>query len=710
MIALVGVVFRMEAVFRGQIRLGAVEWLVLPLPEIGLAGVLAAIWLTVWPRGVMGGRVWRLSFIGTMALLLVLTVMGQQFLTHTGTPLHREIVTHALGRLDELGGLLASGFDPGIVPRLGLIVALVVLGHRVAPLRGVDSTTPVLRPVLLGLFAAALSAAMVRVAVPYPSGAPLSLTPLTSGAGRAGHVLSGPEIPYAMPKVTAPAPEGAPNIVVVVLESTRADVVHPYGPAEAKQVTPNLSRLAEGGVVVQHAYGTTTHTTKALVGLFCGMHPHPAMELVETVPGGIPFPCLPDLLGAGGYRTAFMQSAAGAFEDRRVLTANMGFQTIVAQEDIQTDAFEAVGYVAMDERVMLEPALAYMEAGPQPFFLAMLTSVPHHPYHTPGHPAPTVQGDPRTHYLGTVHHVDAFVGTLTEQMAAKGLLDDTILVFVGDHGEAFGEHGAKQHDAVPYDEVSRTPLMLYGKGRLETQTVEGIRSHLDVMPTLLGLSGLGWEGLLPGRDLFSTPGHESLVTSCWYDDRCAAFHAGNLAYAYHFGRQSLEVFDTDEDPDQLENLASVYPAETLHRIQERIVGVRAAARALWEQTPAKVPTRPVPAPSKAAPARRRANCMRACVADTDPNAPGLQVQCQIAEVDREGVRHEVPRCGEDERPPTGSTVCWLPRVDDRLAEECRRQRFNLELLFPRSAPPPKGAVMDVSCRLSDRPEVDCGRP
>lgn len=708
-----GIVFRLEAVLRGQIELGWLDWMVLPLPELALLGGIVALWSWRGPRGPVAGRTWRGTLGGTVLVLAVLEVVGQQFLIHTGTPLHREVVVHAVRRVGELGGLLSSALDPGLFLRVGWVAVIALAAHRWAPLRDVNGTHAPRRTPRLGLAAAGVAALVTFVARPHaapsPTGVPLGLAPLVSGAGTGAESDGAAAIPYAMPSVTAPAPTGAPNLVVVVLESTRADIIHPYGPPEAKEVTPNLSRFAEDGVVVEDTYGTTTHTTKALVGILCGMYPHPDMALVETRPGGIPFPCLPDLLAAGGYRTGYIQSAVGAFEDRRVLAANMGFETIVTQEDMDTGAFEAVGYVAMDEHVMLEPALRFMSASRRPFFMGMLTSVPHHPYHVPGRPAPTIRDDPRPHYLASIHHVDAFVGALVTGMERRGILDHTVVVFVGDHGEAFGEHGVKQHDAVPYEEVTRTPLVFYAPERLDPRRVSGIRSHLDLMPTLLGLSGIEWTGTLPGRDALHESGHDIAVTSCWYDAHCAALRRGDLAFAYRFGRQPLEAFDLGRDPGQLEDLATEYATGQRRAIEGRILGVQATTRALWADTPPKARTRPSPAPAPATPPPRP-NCMRACVADVDPQTPGLQVECRVEEVDRDGTRRPIPPCAPGGTPPNTATVCWLPRSDDALAEACRRQGFNLELRFPRTTPPAPGAIVDASCRLSEQPTVDCPRP
>ena len=74
----------------------------------------------------------------------------------------------------------------------------------------------------------------------------------------------------------------------------------------------------------------------------------------------------------------------------------------------------------------------------------------------------------------------------------------------------------------------------------EPGTVGGLRHHLDLVPTILGLLGLSWEGELPGRDLFSTAGHERVLSSCWYDSVCLSERSGDRKVVYSPRSADLE--------------------------------------------------------------------------------------------------------------------------------------------------------------------------
>jgi hypothetical protein len=390
----------------------------------------------------------------------------------------------------------------------------------------------------------------------------------------------------------------------------------------------------------------------------------------------------------------------------------MGFSSVVAQEDLPK-GFAPVGYVAMDEHAMLEPLRAFVTSTPEPFFLTVLTSVPHHPYATPrGAPAPEGSAEAYAH---AIRHVDDFVGAVRAALQDSGHLDQITLLVVGDHGEAFGEHGRLQHDSVPWDEVTRVPLLLRGPGIVPGTRIAGLRSQLDVLPTLLARLGVAWEGRVAGTDLLGDPeGHDVLDLRCWYEDFCLARVEPHRKYVHHFGRRADEVFDLREDPSELRALDL---ADETHRTAARqMLSARAAVAALWEQAGAAQPAGARQAGASETPppplVRRRPQCMRSCVADLDPAREGLQWECQAREVDPDGASRSFGPCDPAE---PAAQDCLVGRSDAALPRECADAGFNLELGLRRSSPAAHGSVLDVQCRLSERPERDCaperlGRP
>ena len=682
---------RLERAWLAEATLSAWQWLQWLGPELGLVGALAGSFAFFPPRPLSR---W-LQFAAAM-FVFGCSVVAAQYFAHAGTPLDRRLVVYAVTHRESLGGLLASGIDHDLLLRAFL--GITILGGALR----FDRRYPWrwnLRPRAAAL-TVALGLGVYGVSLPrgasFPGRHALALEPVTGTVAASFARPSDPDTLYFAPVVKGTRLTSPPNLLVIFLESTRRDVIPPYGPPESASVAPFLASVADQAVVVENAYVTTSHTSKALVGTLCGLHPHPRMAVTE--PFHLPARCLPELLRAAGYRTAFFQSALGSFEDRRKLVTRMGFEHVLTQEDLATANFSTVGYVAMDERAMVDPIVSFVRDSSAPYFAVALTSVPHHPYETPGPvPSQATEGS-EIAYATAIHHVDAFIAELFDRLKAIPGWEDTVVMVLADHGEAFGDHQRRQHDAVPYEEVVAVPWLLLGRPLASRpRSITGLRSHLDLVPTALELAGVEWTGTLPGRSLLSTPGHRAVFTACWFDQYCAAVRTGHRKIVFHFDRQDMEEFDLERDPDET-NPRLLSPSQA-QLWANRILNLHSTVKAIYSRDAPSHLSVPPPTPLT------RPQCMRACVADTDPATPGLQYACTVTEVEPDGTHQPVRHCGPPSAP--GATPCFYGRVDRDLPAFCARKGFNLELRIHRIDPPRPGAVIDAKCQLASDPSVQC---
>lgn len=174
------------------------------------------------------------------------------------------------------------------------------------------------------------------------------------------------------------------NVVTVFLESTRASATTPYN--EDLETTPFLADLAESSLLVENAYATVPHSSKALVAGQCGVTPPLDIKNSEANPGAIPARCLPELLEEQGYSTAFFQSATEDFERRRMLVENLGYEDFFPLEALPREGFEKANYFGYEDDIMLEPSkewLAQQQNAGKPFVASYLTVTAHHDYRVP---------------------------------------------------------------------------------------------------------------------------------------------------------------------------------------------------------------------------------------------------------------------------------------------------------------------------------------
>jgi hypothetical protein len=385
----------------------------------------------------------------------------------------------------------------------------------------------------------------------------------------------------------APQPAAKPlNVLFLLLESVRHDAlgIHAAVGERRPSDTPFLDEIAHQGWLVERAYTTVPHTSKALVGIYCGTFARFETDITEALPGNLPLTCLPHLLAGVGYRSAHFQTAPGGFEDRLQFLANVGFDDRFTQESIAGSDWTKLGYLGVDDRAMIAPAIDWMRsesAKGTPFFASVLTITAHHPYVSPGN----IQAvhDPvqaKSAYAKAVRYTDDVVRELFAEMRRHGLLDNTLVVITGDHGEAFSEHGQIGHNGVGYEEGIRVPMILYGPVLGKPKVVRGLRQHIDIMPTVLGLAGIEFSGELPGKSLHGDPsGHSDLITSCFYNDYCLNhLSADGGKVLFFYDKRALEMYDLSADPKERQNL---YAADT-HANAARRLGVAVRMKKSFE--------------------------------------------------------------------------------------------------------------------------------
>ncbi len=377
------------------------------------------------------------------------------------------------------------------------------------------------------------------------------------------------------------------NVVIVVLESVRRRSTTPYEPT--LDTTPFLDSLARRALLVEEMTTVVPHTNKSLVALIAGIYPMLSRNVAESAPGGVPGRGLPDLLRPFGYRSAFFTPATLAYEEKEQLLANLGFDLARGDGDHPTEGFSKKIYFGYEDRIALEPSLAWVDAAQSdghPFFLTYLTLSSHHPYDTPpafgkreGEATPPALDD----YYDALRYTDAFLRDLFDAFAARGLLNETLFIVLGDHGEAFGEHGQQTHGDVIWDEALSVPALLFNPVLFpDGGHITGPRQHVDVLPTLADALGLRLEGgRLPGRSLLQpAPEGRSVFHSAWNGKLALALRRDSLKFVYHYRRRPTQVFDLHSDPLEQHDLAPHLPAELIRAAELDLL--------LWNREVARV--------------------------------------------------------------------------------------------------------------------------
>ncbi len=344
------------------------------------------------------------------------------------------------------------------------------------------------------------------------------------------------------------------NVVIIVLEGIQYRHTSLYN--KQNNLTPYMLSLAEQGVEFSNARTVLTHTTKSLFSILTGRFPSASQDLAEAVPVSKPYVGITTILKQNlNYKTAFFQSAKGAFECRPGLVYNLGFEKFFAREDLN-DPNAFIGYLGSDEFAMLEPITEWIQSDHKPFLLTILCSVTHDPYEAPTWFAEPAK-EPVQRYRQAIYYTDRFIQALDTELAKLKLSDKTIFCIIGDHGEAFGEHGLHGHERIAFEEVLHIPWVMRAPFLLEEQTrIAAPVSTIDFTPTLLELLGFdtnkaGFDGI---DALAAMAADRKVYFSGWIQQGPAGFVSGNYKYIYDHTNQLVSAYDLNADPFELVRL------------------------------------------------------------------------------------------------------------------------------------------------------------
>ena len=312
----------------------------------------------------------------------------------------------------------------------------------------------------------------------------------------------------------------SPNIVLIILEGIGYEDTSLADPSTDR--TPFLAQLGQRGMTFDHVRATTPHTSKALYGILCGRYPVRNWELVEAA-DNFPVACLPQILGGLGYRSAFLQSADGTFEQRPRLIHHMGFDSFVARQDFEPPS-PVVGYVAGDDHELISAAMRTLGASKRPAFVTLLTSITHHPYVLPPS-SPAMEdvnaiSDAQRRFYATIQYSDSWLGALFQELARESLLDNTVFFVLADHGEVIsGGLVGRGHSNVLSETVQRVPFVVWGEAIGPTARDETPRSLVDVAPTVLDLLEVERPPHFEGSSLFAPPPpNRWLLSASWFPE------------------------------------------------------------------------------------------------------------------------------------------------------------------------------------------------
>jgi len=307
----------------------------------------------------------------------------------------------------------------------------------------------------------------------------MRVSPLLAACGIAALIsVSCRSEPPAGSATSTPA-AARPSILLVTLDTTRADAI---GPEAAGIETPSFNALAAQGRRFRQAYATVPETLPAHTSMMTGLYPagHGIHENGRYVSAGQVL--LAERLRQAGYETA-------AFVSSFILTKRFGLARGFDRYDDSIDK-------ASEERsaqATTDATLAFLRARKAgPLFLWVHYFDPHTPYAPPEPYRTRFAGRP---YLGEVASMDAQLGRLADGFRASLGSAPNAIIVVGDHGEGLGDHGEATHGNLLYQSTMHVPFVMTGPG-VPPGVSDAPVSTRRVFHTILDWAGIDASGSL----------------------------------------------------------------------------------------------------------------------------------------------------------------------------------------------------------------------
>lgn len=393
----------------------------------------------------------------------------------------------------------------------------------------------------------------------------------------------------------------APNIVLVMVDTVRADHLSMYGAEE--ETSPNLAAFSQESVLFEHASAQASWTRPSVATILTGRYAssHSTMDKEDALPDEVE--TLAEVLQGRGYRTGGLVTN---FNLAPYFNFQQGFETYEFLEPVRLlgadDSSSKLALYELLRRVAarllpVRPEAFYREASyttdqaidwlrtnsPEqgPYFLFLTYMDPHDPYFphpydgtaighaTTPSPDPAMADRIRELYDGEIHYWDEHFGRLLAALRQRPDWDRTIVVVCADHGEEFFEHGGWYHGTTLYEEQVAVPLIVRLPGGELGGTREGRRVGLvDIAPTLSRLAGAAVPEAMQGVDLFAGEGGDRALFA-------EENHQGNRLRSVRFseagrdwklieanegnprGLPPVELFDMARDPGEERSVAEV---------------------------------------------------------------------------------------------------------------------------------------------------------
>ncbi len=349
------------------------------------------------------------------------------------------------------------------------------------------------------------------------------------------------------------------NLLIITLDTVRADSLGAYGYELAQ--TKNLDYLARKGILFENCYAPVPLTLPSHCSIFTGKYP--LTHGVRT--NGNYFLqdteiTLAEKMKNNNYHTF---AVIASFVLLSKFGLDQGFD--VYDDTLNSHLKSGSGNWQIPAAEVFKRFSYWFDRNHNRKFFAWVHFFdPHEPYTPPAAYARKFEDTPRGKYDAEIAYTDEYVGKIIRKLKSKNLIERTLVVVVGDHGEGFGEHQEFGHGIFCYQESLKVPLIFYNPGLFHQNiSVETGVNIADIMPTLLELFGLQKVSAIQGESFVHLlKGKKDSSMRPFYFESMYGKNELNWAPLLgilenqhkYISLPEPELYNLDKDPDERHNM------------------------------------------------------------------------------------------------------------------------------------------------------------
>lgn len=346
------------------------------------------------------------------------------------------------------------------------------------------------------------------------------------------------------------------NVVFLVLESVGTRYMQQgYGGNPVPM--PFLNRLAKEGWFLKNHYTTSNVSTKADFSIFSGLYDFFTRQTLG-VREDAQVPWLNNFLGPA-YDSFLVTPCSSTWYFPLPFLRNGGLREIHTYENLSFQVREELStlgrYIARDEIQTVDFFLQRISRAREPFLGMYMSFVAHFPYFDYGPEYQIMENDGKSisRYINNLYLLDRLIQRIFEHLRKQGLLERTVLVMVGDHGQAFGQNHPDNylHYRYSYNVNLQAPLIFYQPALFKPRSFTLPTNHTDILPTLLDALRISYNpALLDGESLFNRRLKRKYLFFYGHEESISSLSTEGIKVQVSLKKNRCSAFDLTADPGE----------------------------------------------------------------------------------------------------------------------------------------------------------------